>query len=69
MPAPRARRAPWARARRECRRSGQTQSEVVRDALRRQLALRRFEELRARMVPQAEALGYLTDEDVFRDIS
>ncbi|MFW6162729.1 MAG: ribbon-helix-helix protein, CopG family [Planctomycetota bacterium] len=53
----------------ECRRSGQSRSEVVREALRRQLAVRRFEALREQMVPVAEARGYLTDEDVFRDVS
>ena len=55
--------------RRECRRSGQSQSEVIRDALRRQLAVREFEELRKKTVPFAEAAGYVTDEDVFRDVS
>jgi len=52
-----------------CRRSGRTRSEVVRDALRRQLAILRFEDLRRRAMPFAEAAGYLTDEDVFRDVS
>jgi Arc/MetJ-type ribon-helix-helix transcriptional regulator len=53
----------------ECSRSGHSRSEVVRDALRRQLAIRRFDALRERMLPVAEARGYLTDEDVFRDVS
>ncbi len=48
---------------------GQTRSEVIRDALRRQLSLLRFEGARRRLMPLAEARGYLTDEDVFRDIS
>lgn len=48
---------------------GITRSEVVRDALRRQLAVRRFEALRARLMPFAEARGYLTDEDVFEHVS
>jgi predicted transcriptional regulator len=51
------------------RRSGRTRSEVAREALRRQLALEGFEQLRQRVMPFAEARGYLTDEDVFRDIS
>jgi predicted transcriptional regulator len=51
------------------RRSGRTRSEVVRDALRRQLAVAQFEDLRRRIMPFAEAQGYLTDEDVFRDVS
>lgn len=51
------------------KRTGRNRSEIVRDALRRQLALLRFEELRRRSLPFAEARGYLTDEDVFRDLS
>jgi predicted transcriptional regulator len=52
-----------------CKQSGRTRSEVVRDALRRQLALLQFEHLRRRVLPFAEARGYLSDEDVFRDVS
>jgi predicted transcriptional regulator len=52
-----------------CRRLRRTRSEVVRDALRRQLALLRFDESRRSLMPFAEAAGYLTDEDVFRDVS
>jgi metal-responsive CopG/Arc/MetJ family transcriptional regulator len=52
-----------------CRRSGQTRSEVVREALRRHLAQRRFEQLRRRVMPLAEARGFLTDEDVFNQVS
>ena len=52
-----------------CKRTGQNRSEIVREALRRQLALRRFEELRRRVLPFAEARGYLTDEDVLRNLS
>lgn len=44
-------------------------SEVVREALRRYLAVRRFERLRRRILPFAEAAGFLTDEDVFRKVS
>ncbi len=50
-------------------RSGLSRSEVVRDALRRQLALSQFDDLRRRLMPLAEARGYLTDEDIFRDVS
>ncbi len=52
-----------------CGQLGRTRSEVVRDALRRQLSLMRFERTRRRLAPYAEARGYLTDEDVFRDVS
>ena len=52
-----------------CEQLGRTRSEVVRDAVRRQLSLMRFERTRRRIKPFAEARGYLTDEDVFRDVS
>jgi predicted transcriptional regulator len=51
------------------RRLGRSRSDVVRDALRRQLALLQLEEIRQRIAPFAEAAGYLTDEDVFRDVT
>ncbi len=51
------------------KRTGRTRSDLARDALRRQLALFQFEHLRRKVLPFAEARGYLTDEDVFRDIS
>ncbi|MDP8226542.1 MAG: CopG family transcriptional regulator [Candidatus Celaenobacter polaris] len=49
--------------------SGKNRSEIAREALRRQLRLQQFEELRKRIMPFAEARGYLTDEDIFSDIS
>ncbi len=52
-----------------CRSSGRTRSEVMREALRRHLAQLRFEQLRRRVMPFAEARGYLTDEDVFNQVS
>ncbi len=48
---------------------GRSRSEIVRDALRRQLSVLRFEELRKQVMPFAEARGYLTDEDVFEEVS
>jgi len=51
------------------RRSGKNRSEIAREALRRQLRLEQFEELRKRIMPFAEARGYLTDEDIFSEIS
>jgi len=50
-------------------RTGRTRSQVVRDALRRQLAVQRFEELRDKAVPFAEARDLLTDEDIFSTVS
>lgn len=46
-----------------------TESEFVRDALRRRLALDRFYSLRERAVAQARARGIYTDEDVFKIVS
>jgi len=46
--------------------SGRSQSDVVREALRRQLAIDVFEQMRRRVAPFAEAQGLLTDEDVFK---
>jgi len=51
------------------KRSGRTRSEVVREALRRQLSIQRFRALRAAAMPYAAAAGYLTDEDAFRGVS
>jgi predicted transcriptional regulator len=50
-------------------RSGRNRSAIAREALRRQLRLEQFEEIRKRVMPFAEARGYLTDEDVFAQIS
>ena len=54
---------------RAAKRSGRSRSDLARDALRRQLAIAQFQDLRRRILPFAEAAGYLTDEDVFRDVS
>jgi len=51
------------------RQSGKNRSAIAREALRRQLRISQFEVLRRRIMPFAEARGYLTDEDVFRDVS
>ena len=50
-------------------RSGKNRSVIAREAIRRQLRLEQFEEIRKRVMPFAEARGYLTDEDVFSHIS
>ena len=50
-------------------RSGRSSSAFVRDAVRRQLALDRLDGLRRRIMPFAESRGYLTDEDIFSDVS
>ena len=52
-----------------CRRQDRPASDVVRESLRRYLAVERFHALRRKTLPFAEAQGILTDEDVFRLIS
>ncbi len=44
-------------------------SDLVRDSLRRYVALERFRELRKRTMPFAAAQGFVTDEDVFKGVS
>lgn len=44
-------------------------SDLVRDSLRRYIAIHRFRKLRNTVLPFAEAQGILTDEDVFRETS
>lgn len=44
-------------------------SDLVRESIRRYVAIERFRTLRRRTLPFAEAQGLLTDEDVFRAIS
>jgi len=51
------------------RSTGRTKSEIAREALRRQVAVARFRELRRKTLPFAEAQGLVLDEDVFRTIS
>ena len=49
--------------------TGRTKSEIAREALRRQVAVARYRELRRQTLPFAEAQGLVTDEDVFRQIA
>ena len=51
------------------RKSGRSRSDIARDALRRQLAVLQFEQVRRQVMPFAEARGYLTDEDIFKAVS
>ncbi len=58
-----------AELRKLAKQTGRPKSELIRDALRRHLAVTRFEQLRESVAPFAEARGWLNDEDIFRDIS
>jgi Arc/MetJ-type ribon-helix-helix transcriptional regulator len=44
-------------------------NDLVREALRRYLAVIQFHRLRGKIVPYARAKGLVTDEDVFRAFS
>ena len=52
-----------------CAETGRSRGDIVRDALRRQLQVMRFERLRRQALPFGEAAGWLTDNDVFSAIS
>jgi Arc/MetJ-type ribon-helix-helix transcriptional regulator len=54
---------------REVRAKKASKSEIIRDAISRYLAVRRFQRLRKKALPFAEAQGLLTDEDIFKAIS
>ncbi len=44
-------------------------SDIVRESLRRYVAVERFRALRRKILPFAEAQGLLTDDDVFEALS
>ena len=44
-------------------------SDLVREYLLRYVSIYKFRQLRKRILPFAEAQGYLTDEDIFKNIS
>lgn len=49
--------------------TGRSRSEIVREALERQLAVIEFDSARRRTRPLAERIGWLTDDDVFEAVS
>lgn len=51
------------------KRTGRSKSELIREALRRQFSIDSFQQLRKKLLPYGEAKGWLTDEDVFREVS
>jgi predicted transcriptional regulator len=51
------------------KKSGRNRSDIAREALKRQLRLSQFEAMRKRIMPLAEARGFLTDEDIFSEVS
>jgi predicted transcriptional regulator len=43
-------------------------SDIVRESIRRYVAVERFRALRKKVVPFAEAQGFLTDEDILKEV-
>jgi len=52
-----------------CAEQGLSRSDLVRESLQDYLFVRRFRQLRARLVAKARARGIYTDEDVFSHVS
>lgn len=46
-----------------------SKSEIIREAVARYVAIKRFQQLRKKVLPFAEAGGLITDEDIFKTIS
>ncbi len=46
-----------------------SRSDIIREALSRYITLKKFQQIRKKVLPFAEAEGLLTDEDVFKAIS
>jgi predicted transcriptional regulator len=44
-------------------------SDIVRESIRRYVAVEKFRTLRKKALPFAEVQGFLTDDDIFRAIS
>jgi predicted transcriptional regulator len=44
-------------------------SDIVRESLRRYVAIEKFRAVRKKILPFAEAQGLLTDDDVFKALS
>jgi metal-responsive CopG/Arc/MetJ family transcriptional regulator len=52
-----------------CQKSGKSRSDVIREALKRQLLIYKFNQLRNSVLRYGEKLGFLTDEDIFSVVS
>lgn len=49
--------------------TGRHKSEIIRDAIKKQLAIDKFQYLRKKTLPFAESQAILTDEDIWKIIS
>jgi predicted transcriptional regulator len=52
-----------------CKAENKPLSDIVRESLRRYVAIQQFRYVRRKVLPFAEAQGLLTDEDIFDAIS
>lgn len=52
-----------------CKEANVPLSDVVRESLSKYLAIKKFRALRDKVLPYAEAVGLLTDEEVFKALS
>jgi len=44
-------------------------SEIVKEALKRYLAVNEFQKIRRQMIPKAESRGIFSDEDIYKIVS
>lgn len=51
------------------REKGCSEEDIVMDVLRRQIAVRELQKLRAEMIPHAQKMGIYTDQDVSDRVS
>jgi len=49
-----------------CENENVPMSDVIRESIKRYIAIRHFRTLRGKTLPFAESQGLLTDEDIFR---
>ena len=52
-----------------CKREKIPLSDLVRESLQQFVTIRQFRQIRDEILPFAEEKGYLTDEDIYNDIS
>lgn len=52
-----------------CREEHKAVSDIVRESLRRYIAVEKFRSVRKKILPFAEAQGLLTDDDIFKTLS
>lgn len=52
-----------------CRDDGMTRSEFIKLAIKRQIIAREMQNMRRDLTPYAQLAGWLTDDDVMREVS